>query len=171
MISLFSQKVENHHHGLKRRLDDEQVCAEPSNPYRKRLRVQFAEHKNTVQSRHVSEDDLRCLWLQKHDYEVIRSKIRSTLSTLKFSNGDLSKLDTTEECLRGLEMPILFHVYKIKSNQRDFTRNVCSFFKVQRHMGLHDPESLQMLASTLSKADRNRAAEIATLIDVHTLQS
>jgi len=126
--------------------------------------VRFVEDKNTVRIRPASSEDLNNAWLHQADYDRIREETRSTILAVIKAEGNISSLDATQACVRGLEQYICVYVYNGNpKKQREFSRNICNQYRAQRKMGVSDPESLSLLSSVLSRADQMNALQLASI--------
>ena len=114
--------------------------------------------------RTISQEDVPNVWLQPRDYQAIRDNNRNTLFAVKKVNGDVSGLSVDQVCIRGLEKLISVVMFKgSRYAQRDFARNIVLQHKLERELGVSDPDNLRSLSVALSKADMTRALTIARI--------
>ena len=145
------------------------ACMPSRRPFKKRCfvpkkAVRFDEDHNSVHYRHASREDLFNTWLQQNDYHLIREENRATLKALNKAKGNISHLDATQLCVRGLEEQISVYLFNSsRDRQRKFVKIILVQYKFQRKCGFWNPDSLCMLSASLSKQDRAKALKIATI--------
>jgi hypothetical protein len=133
-----------------------------SNKRKRKNQVHFDESQNQVYVRHATPEDLKHAWLQDREYAVIRKRLFQFLYRFSKLEGNSALLRPDPDCLLGLESFIRKYVYGIKSRQRAFVREVCSYYRLQAQLGVQkDSEALQKWACALSKSDRLRAIQEA----------
>jgi hypothetical protein len=113
--------------------------------------VHFAGTHQYVSRGQLLEEHVKGRWYQSEEYRSIMEDIVMTFRALERAAGDISLLDPSKHCLRGLESYIFRKFVMIKrSSQRSIV--LCQQ-KFQLLHGLTDEHALQFLSMKLSKHD------------------
>lgn len=126
--------------------------------------VHFCDERNTVRTRALSDEELRCLWLQDSDYAEIRTDNALSVLALhkQVSAGDTSLFDA-EDTSRGLEAAICKYLCGITlSHQRKTAQRIVKQYHLQKKLGFDDPEILRTMSLLLTQNDRIRALQQGT---------
>lgn len=120
---------------------------------------------STVQFRaSCSEEEQRLFWNQTEDVANIRSGIRTSIAAMHAVNGSLDKLDSNEHCYRGLEAGISTHIMKLKRSWIKATaQNVMDEQRLQKCMGVYDPDRIALISARASIQARKTAAYLGVL--------
>jgi len=124
--------------------------------------VRFSNEIYKVQSRQLTEEELRGSWFQPSEYQKIRTDNALTILALQKSKGKISLLDSDHFSVRGLERAITTFVYKMNMNsQRKVTQSVVRLYHAQRQLGISNPDEIRTMSMQLTEHDRSRALEAA----------
>lgn len=106
----------------------------------------------------------KAFWYQPADFASFKEERLDTVRALKYAHGDLSCLDPSIYCLRGLEQKIFTTLGREqRSQQLAIIRAVLRAQQKQRKSGVKDPETIKSLSMVFSKLSRDRAVEMAEL--------
>jgi len=123
--------------------------------------VRFAQHEE-VAFRHVTQDELEKTWYQKADFDSFKGDCVQTAREYNYVAGDVTRLDPSKVCLRGLEQQLtrnsmLTRKITISSTIKMVVREqLC-----QKSMGYSNPEKVGELSRALSQGARDRAVTVA----------
>jgi len=127
-----------------------------------RKRVQFAETNNTVIPRDQSID-VFTLWYNENEYRNFLLDARRTLLELRRANKDVSQLDPSEYCIRGLEkhqLPVQARAM-YKEQNREFIRFIICEHVRLRQEGKAPDETLKALSCAFTNPAQRYAHYLA----------
>mmetsp|Transcript_33101 Transcript_33101/g.49970 ORF Transcript_33101/g.49970 Transcript_33101/m.49970 type:complete len:155 (-) Transcript_33101:21-485(-) len=105
----------------------------------------------------------RNVWYQRDDFISFYKEGMSTIKALKFPQN-VSTLDPSEYCLRGLEKKISkSYEQQRRKYQSDTTQMILHAHALQRQTGKIEPEKIKTLSMMFSRRSRERALEIAEI--------
>jgi hypothetical protein len=103
-------------------------------------------------------------WYQREDFVSFYKERLQTVRALKKAQGDITCLDPSEYCLRGLEEKISTRYGRERRlKQIKIIRMVLEVQAEHREMGVRNPEGIKSLSMLVSKMSRDHAVEIAEL--------
>jgi hypothetical protein len=111
-----------------------------------------------VATRPISQQELRTMWYEVEEYKFFQKDCRRTIAAIKKAKGELSTLDPTEHCVRGLEQ--FLSVKQMVLRKKEAKRYIHVMMRqqyVQRRTGQSDPSRLQALSEIFSKQAGQRA--------------
>jgi hypothetical protein len=111
-----------------------------------------------VATRPISQQELRTMWYEVEEYKFFQKECRRTIAAIKKAKGELSTLDPTEHCVRGLEQ--FLSVKQMVLRKKEAKRYIHVMMRqqyVQRRTGQSDPSRLQALSEIFSKQAGQRA--------------
>lgn len=128
-------------------------------------RVSFKSEVSVVELPASQEEERkRLFWYQREDFLSFHMEQLQTIHALKKAQGDLSYLDPSKHCLRGLERKISAgYGRERRSQQTEIINMVLEAQTEQREKGVRDPEGIKKLSSVFSRVSRDRAVEMAAL--------
>jgi hypothetical protein len=127
--------------------------------------VRFSESDNKVVFRQMFKEELKQTWYQSVEYKEFQNDRLMTIRTLRSAKGDLSALNPSKQCVRGLEMNATPEIFQYRASGIKATvMRVLQQQQVQRQMGLKDDGTLGMVSMVSSKPAAQLAAALA-LID------
>lgn len=125
-------------------------------------RVRFGDRQ--VLFRHVPEEELQQSWYQSNEYDAFKSESKITLAALKQAHGNVTQLDASKHCLRGLEAHVSLSILKLRQMMiRSTVQIVLDQQKVQRSHGVSDPNMIGAVSMMFSKQARQRALSFGAL--------
>lgn len=147
--------------------EQQDTCSTTTNTQQQRVvmprRVSFQQQVSVVQASPL-ERRRKASWYQPEDFVSFNRESVETVRALHFVQGDLSCLDPSIYCLRGLEPKIFSAVGRQRRSQKlAILRAVLCVQQEQRETGVKDPETIKSLCTMLSKLSRDRAVEMAEL--------
>jgi hypothetical protein len=98
------------------------------------------------------------MWYEVEEYNFFQKECRRTVAAIKKAKGELSTLDPTEHCVRGLEQ--FLSVKQMVLRKKEAKRYIHVMMRqqyVQRRTGQSDPSRLQALSELFSKQAGQRA--------------
>mmetsp|Transcript_28780 Transcript_28780/g.43480 ORF Transcript_28780/g.43480 Transcript_28780/m.43480 type:complete len:174 (+) Transcript_28780:117-638(+) len=126
-------------------------------------RVSF-DSKVFVVSVESSAKSSNGVWYQYDDFVSFHKERSQTLKKLKSAHGNVSYLDPSLYCLRGLEEKLSKKFAKQRKFQQSVTiRSVLTAQAHQKEIGYTNPEYIKDLSMKNSKASRDRAIELAAI--------
>lgn len=146
-----------------RSAEDSSITEQP--PTKKRRvnkKVRIAEEENELHYLPYDEDHKNRVWMQESDFTAIKQGNRQTLIEILQSYGEMSKIDASEFCLRGLEDHL--EVFFLKQNpqkRKTVIQRVLADQNAQRANGVRDPDMLSKVYGHLSQQATQRALELA----------
>jgi hypothetical protein len=116
-----------------------------------------------IRARSTREDRVQA-WNQPEDIEKIKIGVRQSINAVHAVGGNLEKLDNAEYCHRGLEAGISKDILRLKRSWiKNTAQNVMEEQRVQRSLGIYDPERLSDISANSSRQARQTAAHLGLL--------
>jgi hypothetical protein len=112
-----------------------------------------------VSMRPISRQELDATWIQPEEYSEIERERRRSIHAIKATQGDLSRLDASEYCAKGLEHQLSSsrQLLSRKLKNMQYKKLLLEEQNMQRHFGVSDPEALQRLSQLFSEQASKRA--------------
>lgn len=123
-----------------------------------RRKVKFAPTRLVRKISVQPKEEQSKLWYQPADYSAFAYDRRSTLNAVHQVRGDLTYLDPSKYCLRGLEQQLTKRqVYERRQRSLQYRHVVLQQQHYQRYSGISDPQSLKAVSELFSKQALKRA--------------
>ena len=128
----------------------------------RRVRFQDGEPKSWVDSHVINEEEKRAYWLWFSDFAEMERNRRAMERALRRSRGDVTKVDPTQWCYRGMEEMLSPEYGNYILRQRSkVKKGVLDEQARQRANGYNDDISIQEISSLRSEWARKFALELA----------
>ena len=119
--------------------------------------VRFANMATAI-TRSISKEELNVMWYDDKEYTAFQQERRNTIAAVSKANGDISMLDPTQVCVRGLEGQLSRkQVLARRMTLMQYTQVILRQQYVLKRTGRSDPERLQALSEMFSKKAGQRA--------------
>ena len=104
------------------------------------------------------------LWYQEDEYQSIKDEYLRTLIAYTKVNMEITELDESEHCLRGLETQVSILILRMpyRSRQKKVVKSVLSLQQVQKSMKKQDSAALREMSLIVSKQDSLKAIKNAS---------
>lgn len=132
---------------------------------RRRFRkaVRFCEHVEIQMIDNHNHRD-RSTWYQRHELASFKQDSKTAIYALHAVRGDYSQLDQndSQQCLRGLEYVLTpTAAYEQRKTRKERIAAVLYQQRVQKEMGLRNPEFLRMISCLMSEEKCEEARKLA----------
>lgn len=120
--------------------------------------VRFSNMASVTTRPTTSKSELDTMWYHDNEYTAFDQERRRTIAAIKNVNGDLSSLDPTVYCVRGLEQQLSTkQVLARRLKAKQYTHVVLRQQYVQKRIGRSDPDRLQAISEMFSRQATQRA--------------
>jgi hypothetical protein len=148
----------------------QQECQTNLNKKRRLLKskktVKFSDKKcvHIVESADDIKGSLNERWYQEDEYQRIKDEYLRTLIAYTKANMQITELDESEHCLRGLETQISILILRMpyRNRQKKVVKSVLSLQQVQKSMKQQDSAALREMSLIVSKQDNLKAIKNAS---------
>ena len=119
------------------------------------------EPQTWFDNQELSEDEQRSYWVRSADFAEFERNRRAMERALRRTRGDVTKIDPTQWCFRGMEEMLSAEYARRMIIQRaDVISGVLSEQARQRGQGYYDDEAIRKISMAMSECARMHALDL-----------